>query len=393
MSIDLPRERVAAGTLIFSAGDAGDCAYLIERGTVEVLGTDGLAIARMGEGELFGEIALLDHRPRTASVRALGDCSLVRIERARIDSVLRHADPILRHLLTLLLMRFRDRVGTAEGPSGGSSTSAQDGVVAMRALALTQDMAYAIEHGQMVLHYQPLMALASGQVVGFEALVRWRHPLFGLIMPDDFVGLAERTGVISLLSQWVLQQACRDWVGLRDHCRPAGVITPFVSINLSASDFTDPLLVGHVAQALNDADMKPAELKIELTETAVIEDREAVLAVLRELASRGVNIALDDFGTGYAGLESLRALPISCLKIDKVFVGDADQSSRSHEIVQSAIDLARTLGLTTVAEGVENVSLVEMLRDSGCSMAQGYYFARPMPLAEALDWLQKQHGG
>ncbi len=161
----------------------------------------------------------------------------------------------------------------------------------------------------------------------------------------------------------------------------------FISVNLSAPELSAPAIVGQVRDLLSRDDIPPRELKIELTETVIIEDRVAVGSVLEQLSALGVAIALDDFGTGYAGLDTVKSLPIACLKIDKTFVQDIGQSLRSYEIVQSAIQLALSLGLTTIAEGIEDEETANRLSEMGCGVAQGYHFARPMPLANVAGWL------
>ena len=386
MNEGLPREQIAAGAEVFRFGEPGNSAYVVESGRVEVLAADGRPLAQLGVGALFGEVALLDQQARTATVRALDPTTLLRIERDHVQSLLKRADPVIRHLLSLLLARFRSAYpGAMTAPAPGSQAPDQE--AALRTLMLTRDLDYGLAHGQLELFYQPLIGFAQRNLLGFEALVRWRHPVLGMIMPMEFIGLAEKTGLIHQLGQWVLQQALADWAQLRSFCHPAAGLPAFISVNLSAPELSAPAIVGQVRDLLNRYDIPPRELKIELTETVIIEDREAVGNVLEQLSALGVAIALDDFGTGYAGLDTVKSLPIACLKIDKTFVQDIGQSLRSYEIVQSAIQLALSLGLTTIAEGIEDEDTANRLSEMGCGVAQGYYFARPMPLADVAGWL------
>lgn len=386
MNEGLPRESIAAGDSVFCFGEAGDSAYVVESGRVEVLAADGRPLAVLGVGALFGEVALLDQQARTATVRALEPTTLLRIERDHVQALLKRADPVIRHLLTLLLARFRSAYpGAMAAPAPGSQAPDQE--VALRTLMLTRDLDYGLAHGQLELFYQPLIGFSQRNLLGFEALVRWRHPVLGMIMPMEFIGLAEKTGLIHQLGQWVLQQALADWAQLRTFCHPASGLPAFISVNLSAPELSDPAIVGQVREILARNGIPPRELKIELTETVIIEDRDAVGAVLEQLSTLGVAIALDDFGTGYAGLDTVKSLPIACLKIDKTFVQEIGESLRSFEIVQSAIQLALSLGLTTIAEGIEDAETAERLSDLGCGVAQGYHFARPMPLGEVAGWL------
>jgi len=391
MNDALPREQLPAGHTVFRFGDPGDTAYVIESGRVEVLAAGVRRIATLEAGALFGEVALLDHQPRTATVRTLEPTVLVCIDRGHVDELLKRTDPVIRHLLTLLLERFRSsHPGTLT--AAGPAQQPDDRDAALRTLMLTRDLSHALAHEQLELFYQPLVGFADRQLVGFEALVRWRHPTLGMIMPMEFIGLAEKTGLIHQLGFWVLQRAIADWASLRRFCQAGGGLPPFVSVNLSAAELGDPHIVDTIREQLAAKGMIPHELKIELTETVIIEDRATVGGVLEKLSALGIAVALDDFGTGYAGLDYLKTLPISCLKIDKTFVQEMATSLRSHEIVQSAINLAWALGLSTIAEGIEDEDTARRLDDMGCTVAQGYYFARPMPADSVESWLAEARG-
>lgn len=386
MSGTLPRVELPADSTVFSFGEAGDSAFVIEKGSVEVLAADGHRLATLMVGALFGEVALLDQQVRTATVRTLEPTSLFRIERDHVSELLKRADPVVRHLLTLLLERFRSAY---PGANAVVPRAPADQDAALRTLMLTRDLDHALTHGQLELFYQPLIGFADRNLVGFEALVRWRHPELGMIMPMEFIGLAERTGLIHRLGYWVLHQAIADWGGLRLLCQTPDGLPPFVSVNLSAAELSDPHIVDTIRKALSDRGMVPRELKIELTETVIIEDRATVGKILEKLSALGIAIALDDFGTGYAGLDYLKTLPIACLKIDKTFVQEMGSSLRSFEIVQSSINLAWALGLTTIAEGIEDEDTACRLGELGCTVAQGYYFARPMPAQDVPGWLKE----
>lgn len=388
MNEALPREHLPAGCSVFRFGDAGDSAYVIEAGSVEICSAGQVRITTLGAGALFGEVALLDRQPRTATVTTLEPTTLLRIECGHVAELLKRTDPVIRHLLTLLLERFRSsRPGAAS--VAPPEHPALDQAEALRTLMLTRDLAFALENEQLELFYQPLIAFAGLDLVGFEALVRWRHPVLGMIMPMEFIGLAEKTGLIHRLGFWVLRRAIADWASLRELCQESSGLRPFVSVNLSAAELGDPHIVDSIRDELAARGMIPHELKIELTETVIIEDRETVGDVLERLSALGIAIALDDFGTGYAGLEYLKTLPIACLKIDKTFVQEMGSSLRSFEIVQSSIGLAWALGLTTIAEGIEDAETAQRLADLGCNVAQGYHFARPMPASAVAGWLEE----
>lgn len=386
----LPREYFPANHIICAAGEIGESAYVIEVGTVEILSGTGHFIATIGPGGIFGEMTLLDQLPRTATVRTVTPATMLRIDRSHIKELLRRTDPVIRYLMTLLLERFRQRNDLSDVLPGQADASSEglDESTATRTLMLAQELAYAVEHGGLDLAYQPMVGFADQDIVGFETLIRWHHPLLGTIMPANLISLAEKTGLIHQVGYWVLKQAFADWPRLREACRSVGQPRPFLSVNLSAIELIKPDIVDTIRQLLEDAGITPQEFKIELTETLVIEDFDQVAAVLRSLAELGISIALDDFGTGYAGLDYLNKLPISCLKIDRSFIQESEFLPRGLEIVNTANALAKTLGMTTTVEGVETAAIARQLRDMGCDIAQGYYFGHPMPLKTVLSWIE-----
>jgi diguanylate cyclase (GGDEF)-like protein len=248
-------------------------------------------------------------------------------------------------------------------------------------LALVAELRHAIDEGQLVLHYQPKTWLADGSVEAVEALVRWQHPVHGLLYPDRFLPLAEQTDLIDRLTAWVLRTALVEMKGLR----PAVDLT--VAVNVSARNLTKPGFAADVMATLADVGVPAERLIVEMTETALMADPARAAATLVDLDTAGVQVSLDDFGQGQTSLGYLSALPIRELKIDKAFVGDMLERPAHAAIVQSIVDLGHNLSLRVVAEGVENEAVLARLRETGCDVAQGYFFARPMP-SEALGaWL------
>ena len=381
----LRREYFNPHEIVFNWGDLGDSAYVIEEGCVEVLAgeaTEQRRIALLTEGAMFGEIALLDRQPRTASVRAVVPTRLIRIDRRHVEELLLRADPVIQYLLGLLLSRFR-RTHDVAGETAHNENLHTN---AMRTLSLAQDLSDTIDRGQLVLFYQPLILLDGLKLEGFEALIRWSHPTLGMVNPDEFITLAEKTGLIHRIGQWVLQRACSDWKHLRTLCTGDD---PFISINLSAAELAESTTVDAIASCIALNGVSAGELHIELTETAIIQNMDAVAASLKRLRAMGIGIALDDFGTGYAGLDYLQSLPFSSLKIDKTFVQQMDQSERSAHIIKAALELARSLGLSTIAEGIEDSAIGSKLHSLGCTYAQGFFYGRPMPLADVAHWAQQ----
>jgi EAL domain-containing protein (putative c-di-GMP-specific phosphodiesterase class I) len=245
---------------------------------------------------------------------------------------------------------------------------------------LENDLRRGIERDELRLHYQPLIDLATDRIVGFEALVRWEHPVRGLMPPLSFVPLAEETGLILPLGRWVLEVACRQaqaWRNARPDAPPL-----FMSVNLSARQFAQPGLVDQVREILTDTGLDPASLEIEITESVLMDQTEAGIRTLQQLRDVGVHLVLDDFGTGYSSLSYLKHLPLDTIKIDRTFVaGLNDETDRA--IVDAVIALAHGLRIGTVAEGIETEFQFEQLREMGCDLGQGYLFARPLPAVEA----------
>ncbi|WP_373184700.1 EAL domain-containing protein [Halopseudomonas sp.] len=252
-------------------------------------------------------------------------------------------------------------------------------------LTLRADLQQAIELGQFELYYQPQIAVKDGRVCGCEALLRWKHPERGMIPPDVFIPMAEATGQIVPLSEWVAQRACQDAVLLcHKLSRDAAV-----AINVSPLHFQRSSFVAFIQRMLDDSGLDPRCLELEVTEGLLLNNIEEAIGTLQELKDKGIKIAIDDFGTGFSSLNYLKRLPIDKVKIDKAFIDDLNDDGRDAAIVQSIITLAHNLQLTVVAEGVETDEQRIFLAQHECDQIQGYLFARPMPYAELIDWIDQ----
>ena len=248
-------------------------------------------------------------------------------------------------------------------------------------LALAGELRRAIEVGELVVYYQPKADLETGQIVGVEALVRWEHPTRGFIPPDQFIPIAERTGLIKPLSRYVLATAlrqCRDWA--------AAGLDLGVAVNLTIPDLLDLELPDRIAALLEETGVAPERLELEITESTILADPTRVRTILDRLNALGLSLAIDDFGTGYSSLAYLKRLPVRTIKIDRSFVMDMLESASDAAIVRSTVELGRNLGLRVVAEGVETAAAWDLLREQGCTLAQGYLIGKPMP-AEELEVL------
>jgi diguanylate cyclase (GGDEF)-like protein len=251
---------------------------------------------------------------------------------------------------------------------------------AINRLRLETDLVVALERDQFVLHYQPLLDLQSGVVRGVEALLRWDHPEVGLIPPDRFIPLAEQNGLIVPIGEWVIRTASATAALWR---RALGSDLE-MSVNVSARQLTSEALVPTVQLALAESGLPPSKLVVEITETTLIADSNLAASRLAELRQIGVRIAIDDFGTGYSSLSYLQQFPVDVLKIDRTFVNAIVDDGPLPPLVHGLVELAKTLGLEIVAEGIEYEHQFDHLRAEGCQFGQGYYFSRPLPEAEAL---------
>jgi len=340
----------------------------------------GDTAARIGGDEfaiLLGDIGDPDRGPRVAErvIAALGEPFTV-LERevfvsasigiaygqSDAESLLRNADVAM----------YRAKRSGEAGAYAIFEPSMHAAVV--ERLEVEADLRRAIERNELVLHYQPIIELASGRVVGLEALLRWAHPQRGLVMPFEFIPLAEETRLIVELGRWALREACRQAAHWRDDPQTGG---PWVSVNLSGLQLLDDSLDAEVAAALADSGLDPAGLVLEITETVLVQDVAAAVERLENLRALGVSIAIDDFGTGYSSLRYIRRFPADMLKIAKPFV-DGLHDETDTALVRTIIALADGLGLRTVAEGIEDSGQLARLCDLGCTVGQGYHFARPL---------------
>jgi EAL domain-containing protein (putative c-di-GMP-specific phosphodiesterase class I) len=251
-------------------------------------------------------------------------------------------------------------------------------------LTMISDLRKAMESDQLMLYYQPKVDMASGELCGAEALIRWQHPERGFMPPDSFIPIAEQSGFIVPLSAWVLNAAIRECAGW--HRR--GIRIP-VAVNISARNLQDPNITDVVLNTLEQHALDYRALIIEVTETAVMSNPELVLEIVSALENKGVRVSIDDFGTGYSSLANLKKLPVTEIKIDRSFVMDMKEDNNDAVIVRSTIDLAHNMSLKVTAEGVENQETWDLLRSHGCDQAQGYFISRPIPAADFLEWAEK----
>ena len=254
----------------------------------------------------------------------------------------------------------------------------------LRKSIIINDLNTAIANQELWMDYQPKVKTSEGNANHFEALMRWNHPTLGLVFPDEFIEIAEQTGSIKQLSQWVLTHVCQQ---LHTWKQSGHLLS--VAINLSANDINDPTLPEKISTLMADYELAPWQLSIEITESAALKDIDTSINVLNKISALGISLAIDDFGTGYSSLSQLKLLPVDELKIDKSFILRLNTEKRNLEIVSSTIQLGHTLGLKIIAEGVESLDAASTLAKLGCDFLQGYWIAKPMPAHQVIQWLDK----
>ncbi len=387
-----------AGEEVFRIGDRGRYAYFIESGSVDVSilkNGESIIIAELGIGEIFGEMSMIDDAPRSATVTAITDTEVIRIKRSRFIQPLQSKDPMMDLLLRIVLARFRDAQRQLSGIKA-QPDSVDTSLEKIRALAFERihserELRRGLEDGEFEMHYQPIVALDGGYIAGFEALMRWKKE-DGYISPGEFIPLAEATGLIIELGRFAMETSLEDqkrFLGDFAQTFP-DLPTPFMSVNVSGLQLSDMDEIDLLAGIIEQSGADPATVKLEITETLMMEDPDHAADALNKLKALGVLIAIDDFGTGYSSLSYLHQFPLDTLKIDRAFVINMDKSKSSNRIVRSIAHLALSLEMDIVAEGIEEKTQMDDLRELGCQYGQGYFMARPMPAGKIIELIESR---
>ena len=387
-----------AGKEIFRFGERGRHAYFIEKGCVEVsIPKNGktLVIAELGVGEIFGEMSMIDDAPRSATVTAKIDTEVIEIQRSRFIQPLQSKDPMMDLLLRIILARFRDAQRQMTGikalPDDFDKSLEKVRALAFERINSERDLRRGLDAGEFEMHYQPIVALDGGRIAGFEALMRWKKE-DGYVSPGEFIPLAEATGLIIELGRFALEKGLEDqkqFIGDYGQAFP-GQPAPFMSINVSGLQLSDLDEISLLAGIIKQSGAVPSTVKLEITETLMMEDPDHAADALNKLKALGVLIAIDDFGTGYSSLSYLHQFPLDTLKIDRAFVINMDKSKSSNRIVRSIAQLALSLEMDIVAEGIEEQTQMDYLRDLGCQYGQGYFMAKPMPAGEIIELIESR---
>lgn len=397
MEANQTRKIFNAGETIMRQGEQGDCAYIIEKGRVEILieKSNGsiTRVGTRGAGTIIGEMAVVDNEPRMATIKAMEECHLLEISKEDFSRRLKNADPVLQITTQVILTRYRDMLTRASilNEAGAYPTPEDlergflDQANTVETIKMANEFRAAIGTDQLSLHYQPIINLASGQVDGFEALMRWNHPEKGNISPAVFIPIAEDTGLIVEASRWALRESCR---ALRRIEGKIGLDRElFMSVNFSSTDFAEENFLDTLYTILSETDVAPNKVHLEITERLLMNQPQNAKDTLTMCRKAGLGISIDDFGTGYSSLSYLHYYPIDTLKIDQSFIRNMLQDKTSMELVKSIIALGKNMNMKIIAEGVEHAEEAEILKNLGCERAQGYHFSRPHSEKDITDKL------
>lgn len=339
-------------------------------------------------------MAIVDAAPRAATVRALKDCKMLEISREDFSQRLKSSDPVIQMVSQVILTRFRDTLARAEILHESAAVpppeilernyATQTDVV--ESVKISNEFKQALDSDELALHYQPIIDLQKGIVIGFEALMRWTHPDKGFISPGVFIPIAEKSGLIVDASKWALKESCAALKRMEAALGQKEKL--YVSVNFSSHDFAESDFVENTVGTTLASGLQPWQIKLEITERLLMQQPDMAKDTLQKCKDAGMGISIDDFGTGYSSLSYLYYFPIETLKIDQSFIRAMEKDTRSRELVKSIIGLGQNMGLSIIAEGVETQEEAGILRDMGCEAAQGYHFAKPLPEDKVIELLR-----
>ncbi|OOZ48704.1 hypothetical protein BOW39_08985 [Solemya velum gill symbiont] len=401
--MDEHRIKVRAGARLFEEGCLGDCAYIIEKGEIVISSctSDGaeMQLALLGPGNLVGEMAIIDGGPRTATAAVVEDAELIVIPPEHFARLIESAAPTVTLLMQVVLRRYRNmkeryahsteatpETGTRDQTGRLEADLVQQAGLVKERISREQELNNAIENNELGLYYQPITNSKTGELVSCEGLIRWNDPQQGVIPPNHFIPLAEETGLIELIGYQVFEQANKAVKAFNDH---SGKKID-VSVNLSSRQIETDEQVEKLFEFLAEKQIDLNHFKIEITETLLMSEQERVCKILMHFKELGAKISLDDFGTGYSSFSYLHLFPIDNIKIDRSFVSSMQNNEKSKVIVRSLCSLSSSLNMKVIAEGVESVQDEQMLNSFDCDFGQGYYYSKPLPKKQFLDFLARR---
>jgi EAL domain-containing protein (putative c-di-GMP-specific phosphodiesterase class I) len=399
------------GAVIFNESDARENAYIIERGEVEISTMRGgkkVPLVRLGAGEVFGETALLGPGRRSATAMATEDTEVFTISPRILRGRIMQIDPLVGLLMSLLINRYRRwRYVSPEDAAKGETVPREEEALAsvdraddflqdldkqketaLSELRMAQEITRAIAENQFIPYLQPIVTLPERKLAGFESLIRWQHPQKGMISPLEFIPVAERTQVVWDLDMLMLKRACEIAPKLQN-AMGGDNRRLYVSVNLSGVHFDSETLSSRIGEIVKGSGVDPAQIVLEITESALMGDPAVAEKVLKDIRALGLRIALDDFGTGYSSLGYLHRFSIDILKIDRSFVQEIQKNKKSLDVVRAIVSLAETFGLDIVGEGIEHENEISSLAALGCGYGQGYLFSKPMPPDKAVEFVKE----
>jgi EAL domain-containing protein (putative c-di-GMP-specific phosphodiesterase class I) len=390
------KKQFKVGETIMCQGDKGESAYIIENGLVEIRlerkSSEDTIVGTRGAGSMIGEMSLIDNAPRTATIIAIEDCTLLEITVDDFSRRLENADPVLRMTMQVILTRYRDTLKRSNMTTDTNNLwpmaetverSYLDQEDAVEKIRISNAFNDALKNNEIQLYYQPLINFKTGEIDGFEALMRWIHPEKGFISPGLFIPIIEENGQILEASKWAFRESCNALKRIQER---SGYHAPLhMSVNFSSTDFSSDGFVENIYNTISETDVPVERIHLEITERLLMAQPETAKETLNMCRKAGMGISIDDFGTGYSSLSYLHSFPINILKVDQSFVRDMDKNPSSSELVRSIVSLGKNLDMSIVAEGVETLEEAQVLKEMGCDFAQGYYFAKPMPEKDVTE--------
>jgi EAL domain-containing protein (putative c-di-GMP-specific phosphodiesterase class I) len=395
-------KRFNTGEIVFSIGEVAEHIYIIKKGRVQVfLESDSkkTILRTLGPGEPLGEMAVLCKLARSASVIAIEPCEMEVISGEGLLERLENADPVIRLLFFNSLARVRHlsyiKAGVEQPdwePSpdimDSDSTKKQNDEI-FEIIRLESDLKSALNKNELNLEFQPIVNMSDRKIAGFEALIRWNCPTRGKVRPDIFMELAEETSLAIPIGNWVIEKSCEALAQIEEKMSQIGMANKlFMSINISGKQLQNQLFIPHLKKTIQKNNLSPSSVKLEVTERILLGGITATFAI-NKARSFGCSVALDDFGTGYSSLSYLADFNINNLKIDQSFVKKISCDPKTLSITKGIALMSHEIGLSIIAEGIEEDGQFQTMRDMGCQYGQGYLFSKPVPLEEVFELIEK----
>ncbi|BAQ61215.1 diguanylate cyclase/phosphodiesterase with PAS/PAC sensor [Geminocystis sp. NIES-3708] len=393
-----PNQTRKAGECIFEEGEKGEFAYIIDEGEVEIstISADNKKIILniLKAGDLFGELALVDGSPRSASAYARTNVVLTIVTSEQVKTRIEDADPILKLLLMVVMKYFRsetDRLRLAKEELDQltlqkTQKDYQEKIFqAIELIRLESELRTGFKQNELVPFYQPIIDLKTNLIVGFEVLLRWFSATRGNISPSIFIPLAESTSLIVPIGEWLLEEGLKAILRIKEETN----YNVFLSINIAEKQISDVDFLPIFKNKIITSSVNPNQIKLEILERSLFEG-DIALSLMNDCRNFGLHLVIDDFGTGYANLSYLKNFKFDTMKIDQCFVKDLENNDKDQIICRTLISLSQGLNMTTVAEGIENQSQLDILKSLGCNYGQGYLFSPALPLEKAIDFIKQQ---